>query len=368
MTRIYAPYLTCSAIDRWRACPGSAHLARVRTQSAAADAGTDRHEEMLHPDRCPSEISRWFGAMPKFEEAFGLDAETGTSRFFGAFQERHYPCEGPIWLAGSSDARHCTGDCISVGDLKTGMLQVGGALGEPKNSGQLLGLAYLLLVYGQSVRPDWRPSRVRLAWFKAKGTKIDTEDGEITVDELREWGHGLRAAMMAANTALVPTLSSGSQCDHCPSFDTCPTGGGAIRRVLSLETVDGLDPERLIEAFSTAKLAERACESALRAIATRLRREGDAEGERQILRLRTGSTRRIEPGTAYKVLTGYLKKAGHPDAEDRALACLSYTVTQRSIATALGEDAVPEVMDALEQGGAVTRVDTTPFPTLVKRR
>ena len=76
---IYEPYLSASAIDRYLACSGSAHLARVRTESAAAQAGTDQHEHRLRPGWLPDNIVRWFGTTPKFEEAYGVDSDDNSA-------------------------------------------------------------------------------------------------------------------------------------------------------------------------------------------------------------------------------------------------------------------------------------------------
>jgi hypothetical protein len=381
---IYEPYLSASAIDRYLACSGSAHLARVRSESAAAQAGTDQHEVRLRPGWLPDNIVRWFGAMPKFEEAYGVDSDCVASAddpcsydypfhpspalFFGAYTERNYPCLGPGWIVGSADARHCTSTTISVGDLKTGRAQLGGSLGKPADSGQLRGLAYLLLRYGQQVRPDWQPSRVRLAWFLDDGDSVAIDDAEINVDDLRGWGDSLLSRARRTRGATVPTLSPTSHCDYCPCFDACPVMGGSIRRLLEIATDAPLSSDRLIGAFTLVQRGKREAESVQRAISSMLAQHGEAIGETHVLKLTSRKARVIDPEKGLAALTEAIAKQGHSDASEIARRCLSQTMTGESIKRGLETDDAEPIMKLLADAGAITERQSVAFPSLVKRR
>jgi hypothetical protein len=381
---IYEPYLSASAIDRYLACSGSAHLARVRSESAAAQAGTEQHEQRLRPGWFPDNLVRWFGAMPKFEEAYGVDSDTHanlqtdfhgnpfpsppSTLFFGAYTNRQYPCPGPGWIVGSADARHCTSTTISVGDLKTGRAQLGGSLGKPANSGQLRTLAYLLLRYGQAVKPDWQPSRVRLAWFLDNGSEVAIDDAEIAVDDLRGWGDDLLSKARRTRGATVPTLSPSSHCDYCPCFDACPVMGGSIRRLLEIATEAPLSSDRLIGAFTLVQRAKREAESVSRAISSMLAQHGEAIGETHVLKLTSRKARVIDPEKGLAALTEAIAKQGIGDAREIASRCLSQTMTGESIKRGLETDDAEPIMELLTQAGAITERQSAAFPSLVKRR
>jgi hypothetical protein len=387
---IYEPYLSASAIDRYLACSGSAHLARVRSESAAAQAGTEQHEARLRPGWFPDNLVRWFGAMPKFEEAYGVDSdrqpiaqcvqsdgvECGgcdkhyipSSLFFGAYTGRSYPCPGPGWIVGSADARHCASTTISVGDLKTGRAQLGGSLGKPEHSGQLRTLAYLLLRYGQSVRHDWQPSRVRLAWFLDNGSEVAIDDAEIAVDDLRQWGDDLLSKARRTRGATVPTLSPSSHCDYCPCFDACPVMGGSIRRLLEIATEAPLSSDRLIGAFTLVQRAKREAESVSRAISSMLVQHGEAIGETHVLKLTSRKARVIDPTKGLAALTEAIAAQGNSDAETIARRCLSQTMTGESIKRGLETDDAEPIMKLLADAGAITERQSVAFPSLVKRR
>ncbi len=381
---IHEPYLSASAIDRYLACSGSAHLARVRSESAAAQAGTDQHEVRLRPGWLPDNIVRWFGTTPKFEEAYGVDSDCvasiddpcsydypfhpSPSLFFGAYTNRQYPCPGPGWIVGSADARHCTSTAISVGDLKTGRAQLGGSLGKPADSGQLRTLAYLLLRYGQSVRPDWQPSRVRLAWFLDDGDSVAIDDAEIAVDDLRGWGNNLLSRARRTRGATVPTLSPGSHCDYCPCFDACPVMGGSIRRLLEIAAGESVTADRLIGAFTLVQRAKREAESVGRAISSMLAQHGEAIGETHVLKLTSRKARVIDPEKGLAALTEAIAAQGHADASEIARRCLSQTMTGESIKRGLETDDAEPIMEILAKAGAITERQSAAFPSLVKRR
>ena len=383
---IYEPYLSASAIDRYLACSGSAHLARVRTESAAAQAGTDQHEHRLRPGWLPDNIVRWFGTTPKFEEAYGVDSDDNSAvnwqrdfngdpfpsppsvLFFGAYTNRQYPCPGPGWIVGSADARHCTSTTISVGDLKTGRAQLGGSLGKPEESGQLRGLAYLLLRYGQQVRPDWQPSRVRLAWFLDDGDNVAIDDAEINIDDLRQWGNALLDKARRTRGATVPTLSPSSHCDYCPCFDACPVMGGSIRRLLEIAADAPLSSDRLIGAFTLIQRAKREAESVGRAISTMLTKNGEAIGETHVLKLTSRKARVIDPEKGLAALTEAIAAQGVSDAAAVARRCLSQTMTGESIKRGLETDDAEPIMEILAKAGAITERQSAAFPSLVKRR
>lgn len=366
----YEPYLSASAIDRYLACSGSAHLARVRSESAAAQAGTEQHEQRLRPGWFPDNLVKWFGAVPKFEEAYGVDSDDGgvTPVFFGAYTGRNYPCPGPGWIVGSADARHCTSTTISVGDLKTGRAQLGGSLGKPADSGQLRTLAYLLLRYGQSVKPGWQPSRVRLAWFLDNGSEVAIDDAEIAVDDLRQWGDNLLGKARRTRGATVPTLSPTSHCDYCPCFDACPVMGGSIRRLLEIATEAPLSSDRLIGAFTLVQRAKREAESVSRAISSMLTKNGEAIGETHVLKLTSRKARVIDPEKGLAALTEAIAKQGVDNASEVARRCLSQTMTGESIKRGLETDDAEPIMDLLAQAGAIMERQSAAFPSLVKRR
>jgi hypothetical protein len=380
---IYEPYLSASAIDRYLACSGSAHLARVRSESAAAQAGTEQHEARLRPGWLPDNIVKWFGTTPKFEEAYGVDSDARTnmsdndgnplpylqsSIFFGAYTGRNYPCPGPGWIVGSADARHCTSTTISVGDLKTGRAQLGGSLGKPAESGQLRTLAYLMLRYGQSVRHDWQPSRVRLAWFLDNGSEISIDDAEINTEDLRSWGNALLDKARRTRGATVPTLSPSSHCDYCPCFDACPVMGGSIRRLLEIATDAPLSSDRLIGAFTLVQRAKREAESVARAISSMLAQHGEAIGETHVLKLTSRKARVIDPEKGLAALTEAIAKQGNSDAAAVARRCLSQTMTGESIKRGMETDDAEPIMALLAEAGAITERQSAAFPSLVKRR
>ena len=391
---IYEPYLSASAIDRYLACSGSAHLARVRSESAAAQAGTDQHEVRLRPGWLPDNVVRWFGSMPKFEEGYGVDSDydgpltcgadvTGSpidcggcqlhfgppsTLFFGAYTGRNYPCPGPGWIVGSADARHCTSTTLSVGDLKTGRAQLGGSLGRPADSGQLRTLAYLLLRYGQQVRPDWQPSRVRLAWFLDDGDSVAIDDAEISIGDLRQWGNALLDKARRTRGATVPTLSPSSHCDYCPCFDACPVMGGSIRRLLEIAADAPLSSDRLIGAFTLVQRGKREAESVSRAISSMLAQHGEAIGETHVLKLTSRKARIIDPEKGLAALTEAIAAQGHSDASEIARRCLSQTMTGESIKRGLETDDAEPIMKLLADAGAITERRSAAFPSLVKRR
>jgi hypothetical protein len=317
--------------------------------------------------------------MPKFEEAYGVDSDChsddsgAASAFFGAYTGRQYPCPGPGWIVGSADARHCTSTTISVGDLKTGRAQLGGSLGKPEGSGQLRTLAYLLLRYGQSVRHDWQPSRVRLAWFLDNGSEISIDDAEINTEDLRSWGNALLDKARRTRGATVPTLSPSSHCDYCPCFDACPVMGGSIRRLLEIATDAPLSSDRLIGAFTLVQRAKREAESVSRAISSMLAQHGEAIGETHVLKLTSRKARVIDPEKGLAALTEAIAKQGiggvsAGDARAIASRCLSQTMTGESIKRGLETDDAEPIMKLLADAGAITERQSAAFPSLVKRR
>ena len=364
----YAPFLTASAVDRFLLCPASATLPRVYSESAAATKGTEAHARLLQPGALPATILRWYGREPSYEGALGACAETGATAFFGHNLDRAYAPTGPLWVCGTYDAADYIADVLSVGDLKTGWGQAHGGLPPPETSGQLRLLAalywrYLMRPRGAALPPEelpaHAPARIRLGYFTtANAAGVEVLDAEIHPDDLRAWWANLIRGVQKTARG-TPIIRRNVTCDGCSAFDSCPTQGGAIARLLALPP--GKVPiDRLGEVYRIKEEARAQLERVESALTLAVKRAGGLVpvGKAHSLSLVRGSTVRIDPSAALN--SGVLGEAG--------AACLGpLTMSQESIRRGLGIEDVGAVVDRLVEVGAAERVTTAGHLRLNKR-
>ena len=365
----YTPFLTASAVDRFLLCPASATLPRVHSESAAASKGTEIHARILQPGCLPAAVLRWYGREPGYEGALGRCAETGDVTFWGHNLDRAYAPTGPLWVCGTYDAADYVADVLSVGDLKTGWGQAHGGLPAPESSGQLRLLAALLWRWvmvnnrneklGPEDLPRSSPKRIRLAYFTtANAAGVEVLDAELHPDDLRAWWANLIRGVQKTARG-TPIIRRNVTCDGCAAFDSCPTQGGAIARLLALPP-GKIPPERLGEVYRIKEEARAQLERVENALTLAVKRAGGLVpvGKAHSLSLVRGSTVRIDPGAAMN--SGVLG--------EHAAQCLGpLTMSQESIRRGLGTEDVGAVIDRLVEVGAAERVMTAGHLRLNKR-
>lgn len=381
----YFPVLTASGVDRFLACPGSLLLARVRSESACATAGTKRHSDLLRPGFLPDAALAWFGREPRFEVALAADAAGAAAQYLGQYVERAYAVPGPAWVAGTLDAVDIAEGVLSVGDLKTGFAQAQGDLPLPGESGQLLCGAWLAwrVTAAHRLRRDaearalatdgwlmsaatdpeirgWRPRRVRLAWFVDRDGRTAVEDAEVHPDDLAQWGATLARAVQAALGGGTPSLARGPHCGTCDRFDACPAQGDAIRRLAQIPRGDGpLSDEQVAGAFRDLADAERVCEAARAALLARVEAGGPVP---------VGRTHELTTIRAHVARIDATAAAESGVLGDDLPHCLTVTLTQEGLRRGLRRRDVDDVVERLDQAGAVQRVPAAPYLKLVRRR
>lgn len=419
-----APILTASRVDLFRECAYSVLLPQTSEDSEAAARGTAVHAEVLRAGHLPQKALDWFGGRdPRYEATFALEIlplgagrEYGRVAYVGQYLPRDVaydlpePSEGAVWVAGTADAAavrpDAAGACLSLADLKTGYGQTRGSLPHPSRSGQLLLLASMLRLWRESggrgepgvlLVPDhlaapqepadarhWPAegpasapgpespdagagglpgapardpiSRVRLAWvLHPDDGPTRLEDTEVEPGELADWTRRFsRRVRYAASGS--PPMRPGHHCAHCPCFDACPAQGGALRR-LSEMTGGPLTADDAAIVAAAIPAAERQIASARRALRLFVERAGGGKdlpiGGGKALRVIRGSRRDVDARIALQ--------SGVVD-----LSQARVTVTQASIRDGNPSCDVDAVMDALEQAGAVTHVQTAPHVRVVR--
>lgn len=340
----FPAFITASGIDRFLACPASALLTwTMRKTSQAALQGTLEHEARLQDGKLPPRVLAWFGGQPRYEVALAADLAVDhtqaslTARFLGENIGRNYPrFPGDRWLAGASDTLLSTEDTLSIGDLKTGRGQAAGSLPRPRDSGQLLGLAYMagLVRMRKGALPP--PRRIRLMFWLTADHEEDIIDDEVTWDYIVSWSSRL---CVKAMTATATRLSPGAYCGHCSSFDSCPAQGGALRRLADatgrLCSAEALGPAELGAAWRDLEAAERICATAKAALLARVEAGAVAAvDDGHALKLIRGSTSRVRADIAAEVLG------------DRFYEAATVTVSQEAIKRVGGEAALAAVREA----------------------
>lgn len=342
---------------------------------SAAIAGIEAHADLLHPERLPGEIKAWFGAdrdqrlMPVFEASHGICMESGQTRFWGINLGRPYKdCAGPLWFCGTYDAARWVGDTLSVGDLKTGWAQAHGSLPATADSGQLRGLACLVIKarQAQTLAPGDAPPpveelpsrlpRIRLAYFTtANQVGIETLDAEIEGDDLRAWWKNLVKGVRATAKAR-PIIRRNSYCGTCNAFEACPAQGDAIRRLLN-HPGGPIPKERLVEAYYLVKEAKRALEQLEHALPLAVARHGEKVklGNRTLGLVRGSVVRINAEGVLNSGILG-----------DQGAACLSpLSMSQESIRRGLGISDAKPVIDQLIEAGLAERINSRAHLRLV---
>lgn len=338
----FPAFITASGIDRFLACPASALLTwTMRKTSQAALQGTLEHEARLQDGKLPPRVLAWFGSQPRYEVALAADLAVDhtqaplTARFLGENIGRNYPrFPGDRWLAGAADTLLSTEDTLSIGDLKTGRGQASGSLPRPRESGQLLGLAYMACLVRMRRSPP--PRRIRLMFWLTADNEEDIIDDEVTWDYVVSWATRLRDKAM---TATATRLSPGAYCGHCSSFDSCPAQGGALRRLADatgrLCSAETLGPSELGAAWRDLEAAERICATAKAALLARVEAGAVATvDDGHALKLIRGSTSRVRTDIAAEVLG------------DRFYEAATVSVSQEAIKRVGGEEALAAVREA----------------------
>lgn len=354
----YSPFLTASRLDLFAECAASAVLPRTEEYSEAAARGTETHADLLVSGRLPAIYQEWFGREPRFEVAMGWRPADDAARKLGENLERSYDLDSVGWLAGTADALDVVGHTISVADLKTGHAQTRGSLGPPGSSRQLRFLAWLVWRCVAAANPGWRPERIRVAWFMHQtqatgGVERWVEDAEIDPADLERWVDRLVHRAEAAQN-LVPAARPGEWCRWCPCFDACPAQGDAIRRLAELP--DGpLSDDDAVTAFRALAAVERQVERARKALAVYVDRVGAVDmGNGKKLKMARSTLRRIDARIA--LASGIIPPA----------AC-EVSVTQASIAAALPDSDLDEIMSRLEDAGAITIASSAAYVKVTKK-
>ena len=356
---VYSPFLTASRLDLFADCAASAVLARTEEYSEAAAKGTETHADLLVPGRLPETYRAWFGREPRFEVGMAWHPVDGRAVKLGENLQRAYELDGIGWLAGTADALDVVGDVLSVADLKTGHAQTRGALGPPETSRQLRFLAWLAWRCVAAANPGWRPARIRLAWFMHQtqatgGVERWVEDAEVDSIALEAWVQRLVKRVEAAQN-LVPAARPGEWCRWCPCFDSCQAQGDAIRRLAELPDGSVLDDAAAVTAFRALTAGERQIERAKKALATYVDRAGTVDiGNGKALKMARSTLRRIDARVA--VASGIIP----------AHAC-DVSASQTSIAAAMPDADLDEVMARLEAAGAITTASSSAYVKVVRK-
>lgn len=390
---MYKPFLTASGVDLFELCTASAIQARTQEDNEASTKGNEVHFELLRPEAMPPLFRQWFGARePRYESAFAWHPRTGRALYLGDRIERSYELPDPDWLAGTDDACGVSRGVLSVADLKTGFRQTSGSLGDPTLAGQLRLNAWNLWQYvadsqspprpgqvgyaawaqrhpeqarGDAPIPRWRPTRIRLAWFlrPEKGDPL-VEDGEIDPDALEGWAQRLALRAEQARSS-APELRPGEHCARCNCWDACPVGGMALRRLSELPDDGPATDEDAELAHYALTAANRMVERGKKALSVYVQRRaiaakaaGAASGDVPIsggkaLRVIRGTRREIDAGVALR--SGLIPSGA-----------AQVSVTQESIRRAMPGADMDAVLSGLEAAGAVTKVQTAPYVSVVR--
>ena len=358
----FPAFITSSGVDRFLHCPASALLTwTVRKTSQAALQGTEKHEELLQYGKLPATILAWFGGQPRYEIALACDLAAGnnaasrqaadSARFLGENIGRNYPrFPGERWMCGSADVLLSTEDTLSIGDLKTGRAQAAGSLPAPRESGQLLSLAYMAGLVRQRNGRLPPPARIRLMFWTTAEERDDIVDDEVTWDYIVSWAERLR---QKAGEATVRRLNPGAYCGHCSSFDSCPAQGGAIARLAEAtgRIVDGSADygASWLDLEAAKRIVETAQEALLRRVEAGAVARVDDDHE---LRLVRGSTSKVRVDIASSVLGPLFDEAA------------SVTISQEAIKRVGGDEALAKVREA----GGIELAPKAPHLRVVKVR
>ena len=354
----FPAFITSSGVDRFLHCPASALLTwTVRKTSQAALQGTFEHEARLQYGKLPAPVLAWFGGQPRYEIALACDlaadlkAAADSARFLGENIGRNYPrFPGERWMCGSADVLLSTEDTLSIGDLKTGRAQAAGSLPAPRESGQLLSLAYMAGLVRQRNGRLPPPARVRLMFWTTAEERDDIVDDEVTWDYIVSWAERLR---QKAGDATVRRLNPGAYCGHCSSFDSCPAQGGAIAR---LAEATGRGSGGLLDigaSWRDLEAAQRIVDTAKEALLRRVEAGAVARvDDDHELRLVRGSTSKVRVDIAADVLGPLFDEAA------------SVTISQEEIKRVGGDEALAKVREA----GGIETAPKAPHLRVVKVR
>jgi len=334
------------------ACPASAALPQVRSDSEPARKGTAVHlylaclasgrsrEEAL--DEVPAEYRAACGAidvsrLPTLEYApevaFAYDYATGNARELGRGLDRGYPDLGPTEIPMTLDSVGVGGSQVVVFDVKTGR----GRVTPAARNGQIrLGALAAARAYGASratvglvyVREGEAP------WSDV--ADLDEMDLDAAAIEARDVMRRVGEAAEVVTAGGTPTLTTGDHCRYCPARTACPARVALLRACVQT-------PEEIrARVFAGLEQGERAQ-------AYRLARQIEVLGRELLDALRTSAADEpidLGDGLAYGLCKGRdeiadagkcrtLLLEGYGDAAANAAVTVEYHTTKGDIEDAL---------------------------------
>lgn len=331
-------------------------LERVPLEHYEACAELELEQLPLDPEAYAPEVALAYD----WANDTGREIDRGTdSRAYGA---------SPTEIAGRADVIGLDGECIHVLDYKTGYRY----LGRPDESWQLRGYALAAMrAYGGQRR--FRRARLTFVRVPEDGVpylitqEIDVwalEDAALQVTLQAQLVERLREQGAAADVArLEEHLRAGSWCTYCPAFGRCPEKAGLVRELVGELEAPALTPE-------TAPLVYQRWQHAKKALALveeALRQYAGAEGEQPIPVVDAPGlvwgAKRLEKKELDPVRgAAVIGQRFGPEVAARAVEQrprLTKASLRRAIEAPVRKAklrigaAMGELLDALEQGGAV---------------
>lgn len=232
--------ISASSLERIAACPMSARLPQVESESADTKRGTNVHRYLANVlsgkpylqgvdaefhELCSAIDTSTLPTVGQYEAeaAFAFDVTTGTARRLEAAGRRYEV--GVTEIPGTADAVGLTADRVVVIDWK-------GAWSKATAAADNLQLRFYALcaarVYGKDAATVAiaRVAEDRIRWDVAE---LSVMDLDLFADEL---------SVIWQDAKGSDRIAEGEHCRYCPAFDICPAKSALIRSFATPELVE----------------------------------------------------------------------------------------------------------------------------------
>lgn len=336
--------ISASSLERLAACPKSARLPHVESESADSRRGTNVHRYLAnvisgkpylagvdaeYHDLCAAIDTSTLPTVGQYEAeaAFAFDVVTGTARRMNVDGRRYEV--GVTEIPGTADAIGLAADRVVVIDWK-------GAWSQATAAADNLQLRFYALaaarVYGKDAATVAiaRVAEDRIRWDVAE---LSVMDLDLFADEL---------SVIWSDAQESDRLAEGEHCRYCPAFDSCPAKSALIRSFLPVAeahaevAIETMDDAARLEVWDRAKAAERVIESVIGRLRESIARKPIVVGERALV-VAEESRRTID-----------VEKALALAPELAAIAKRSMTIAD--VEKALGKGGIDRIADAVKVG------------------
>lgn len=334
--------ISASSLERIAACPMSARLPQVESESADSRRGVNVHlylanvlsgkphlqgVEADYHDLCTAIDTSSLPTVGQYEAeaAFAFNVSTGAARRMDV-EDRRYEV-APKEIPGTADAVGLTADRVVIIDWK-------GAWSKATVAADNLQLRFYALcaarVYGRDTATVAiaRVAEDRIRWDVAE---LSVMDLDLFVDEL---------AMIWKDAQDSQRLAEGEHCRYCPAFDSCPAKTALVRSFLPVAeahaevAIETMDDAARLEVWDRAKAAERVIESVIGRLRESIARKPIIVGDRALV-IAEESRRTID-----------VEKAIELAPELTSIAKRSMTITD--VEKALGKNGLDRIADAVK--------------------